>query len=123
MANKQFDNNSNVITLDGAVQANSVPTTNLIVDEILATDYRTADIPNSIVTVCNVTAGEIGRYAIEGGAIVTTAIYANINVTAVKDTATKLNVYVDSGIITIQNSTIGIIDVTLSVEAIGVDFK
>lgn len=123
MARKQFDNDSSVQALEGSVQANTVPTTNMAVDAILVTDYRTADIPNGIVTVCNVTAGEIGRYAMEGGAIVTTAIYANIGVTAVKDTATKLNVYVDSGAINVQNSTVGVIDITLSVDAVGVDFK
>ena len=123
MANKQFDNDSNVQMHEGASQANSVSTTNLAVDAILTTDYRTADIPNSIITVCNVTAGEISRFAVENGAINTTAIYANANITGTKDTATKLNVYIEAGVYSIQNSTVGIIDVTLSIDAIGVDFK
>ena len=123
MAIKTFDNDSSVQAHEGASQANTVPTTEMIQDAVLATDYRTADIPNGIVTVCNVTDGEIGRYAMEGGAIITTAIYANAVVTAVKDNAATLNVYVEAGVIKIQNKIAATKDVTLSIEAIGVDFK
>ena len=123
MARKQFDNDSSVQALEGAVQANTVPTITMLNNDVVITDYLTADIPNAIVTVCNVSLGAIGRFVIENGFIQTSAIYTNNGITGTKDTATKLNVYIEGGAIRIQNITNGTIDVTLSLEAFGVDFK
>lgn len=117
------DENKVEYSEQAAQQVNTVPTESMVTTAVLSTGLLTANFPNGVLYIVNATDNESGMYILEDSAVITTAIYANANVTAVKDTASKLNIYVESGEITIQNNTAGTIDVTLGLTVGGLDVK
>lgn len=117
------ENNSVEYTEQGALQVNSVPLTTIVNTEVLETGYLTANIPNGLLYLVDASGGQTGLYALENSAVITTAIYTNTNISGAKDTASKLNIYVETGEIKIQNLSPGPIDVTLSILAGGLDLK
>lgn len=122
MAFKTNDNGTVTQALEGAVQANAVPVQEIVVDAELATGFRTADIANGLLMICNVSDGDLALFPL-ANATIGTAIVAGTDFSDTKDTASKINLYVDSGEIKIQNKLAADKNISLSVIAAGVDFQ
>ena len=105
--------------LEGSLGPNTVPVQSLAVDAELVVGINTTRIKNALLVVVNVTDNDMAIFPLENGAI-GTAIHSNTDITTTKGTDNKINVYVESDEVELQNTYAAAKNISLSVLTFGV---